>query len=379
MGADFIRANRERSIWLFILARWACIPFSVIGGLICFVWSRELWRSDLAGVLSLTLWSFDPNILAHGELITPDCAATSFGLGATYMFWRWLRRPTWRRSAAAGLVLGLAVLTKLSWIILFGLWPLIWIIHALEKQRTNAECRRTLSASSRSSSGTPDQPSADRDLYSQVTIQHFLQLAAIITVALYVLNLGYGFDGTCTRLRNFTFVSHAFTGVKPGEPGNRFAASWTGSLPVPVPKQYLRGIDLQKKDFEDYGRYSYLRGEWKDGGWWYYYLYGLVVKMPHGTQLLLLLALSALFSCGRTDENDNSSSHLCGSGGRQARSRHLLVQCDLLALVVPPLALFVLVSSQLEFNHHVRYVLPVMGFIFVFSGITARWFQPGCD
>ena len=50
--------------------------FSLIGGLFCFAWSRELWQSNSAGLISLTLWCFEPNILAHGELITPDCAAT---------------------------------------------------------------------------------------------------------------------------------------------------------------------------------------------------------------------------------------------------------------------------------------------------------------
>ncbi|QDT32932.1 glycosyltransferase family 39 protein [Thalassoglobus polymorphus] len=128
MGADFIKANGERSIWLFTIARWACIPFSLIGGLFCFFWSRELWGNNLAGLISLTLWCFEPNILAHGELITPDCAATSLGLGAGYFFWRWLKQPSWERAGLAGLLFGLSQLTKTTWIILFGLWPLLWLI-----------------------------------------------------------------------------------------------------------------------------------------------------------------------------------------------------------------------------------------------------------
>lgn len=119
LGADFVAANGERSIWLFTIARWACLPFSVAGGLFCFFWSRELWRSNLAGVMSLFLWTFDPNILAHGELITTDCAAASLGLGACYLFWRWLKSPSWRKATCAGLMLGVAELAKTSWAILF--------------------------------------------------------------------------------------------------------------------------------------------------------------------------------------------------------------------------------------------------------------------
>ena len=122
VGADFIAANGERSLWLFALARWACIPFSLVGGLFCLLWARELFQRDGAGLIALTLWCFEPNIIAHGQLITCDCAATSLGLGAGYFFWRWLNVPTWNRAIVAGLLLGLAELAKLTWIILFPLW-----------------------------------------------------------------------------------------------------------------------------------------------------------------------------------------------------------------------------------------------------------------
>ncbi|MGC1272603.1 MAG: hypothetical protein WBC44_02760 [Planctomycetaceae bacterium] len=43
LGADFIKANGERAIWLFTIARWACIPISLLGGTFCFLWGRELY------------------------------------------------------------------------------------------------------------------------------------------------------------------------------------------------------------------------------------------------------------------------------------------------------------------------------------------------
>src|SRR5690606_19303560 len=130
LGADFIKANGERSIWLFTIARWACIPFSLVGGAFCFVWARELYGT-LAGLAALTLWCFSPNILAHSELITPDAAATACGIAAAYFFWRWLKVPTWTRAACAGLLLGLAELSKMSWLFLFALWPLLWAFWRL--------------------------------------------------------------------------------------------------------------------------------------------------------------------------------------------------------------------------------------------------------
>ncbi len=345
MGADFIKANGERSIWLFTIARWACIPFSLIGGLFCFFWSRELWGSNLAGLITLTLWCFEPNILAHGELITTDCAATSFGVGAGYFFWRWLKRPDWGNASAAGLLLGLAQLTKTTWVFLFGLWPLLWLLWLVSNRRMDNDYQQV----------EPESHTRNSQL---------AQLAIMLFLGMYVLNLGYAFDGTFTRLKDYTFASTSFTGLKnPGEPGNRFADSAIAQLPMPVPRQYLRGIDLQKKDFESYGQPSYLRGEWKQGGWWYYYIYGLAVKTTHGSQVMLLLAIFTLFAFRR-------KSAIVG----------IIMRRDLIVLLTPALIVLVLVSSQLEFNHHVRYVLPVLGFDYTFAGITAWWFvNPSLD
>ena len=53
----------------------------------------------------------------------------------------------------------------------------------------------------------------------------------------------------------------------------------------------ITGIDLQKWDF-DRDRSSYLRGEWRIGGWWYYYLYALLVKLPIGFLLLAVFSIT---------------------------------------------------------------------------------------
>ena len=363
MGPDFMVANQERSLWLCTLARWACIPISVAGGLFCFLWSREFWNSQAAGVVSLTLWCFDPNILAHGELITPDCAAASFGLGATWLFWRWLRQPSWDRAIFAGVLLGIAQLSKMTWIILFGLWPTLWILWCVLSNRrlkTAFRCCR----------------------------QQAVQFVVILLIGLYLLNLGYGFDETGTRLKDFTFVSNVLTGAETsGQTGNRFADTWLGELPVPVPKQYLLGMDVQRRDFEDYGQKSFLNGEWKEGGWWYYYLFGMAYKTPHGTQALVLAAALLLtvgwfrsrrncvaktnVKAGQTVTCDASASDEFRPliPGTKVRRR------DLMILLAPAVVVFALVSSHREFNHHLRYVLPVFGFVFVLAGVLGRVFH----
>jgi hypothetical protein len=102
IGSQFIEINGKHSFWLMTIARWACIPFSLIGGLCCFFWSRELYRSDISGLIAVTLWCFDPLILGNSELITNDVAAASFGLVACYYFWRWLKSPSWTNCIITG-------------------------------------------------------------------------------------------------------------------------------------------------------------------------------------------------------------------------------------------------------------------------------------
>ena len=57
--------------------------FSVLGGLVVFAWSRRLY-GIWGGLLSLALWVFCPNVLAHARLITSDMGSTALGVAATY-------------------------------------------------------------------------------------------------------------------------------------------------------------------------------------------------------------------------------------------------------------------------------------------------------
>jgi hypothetical protein len=329
IGEDFIRANGPRSLWLFTLARWACIPINLIGAFIAYRWSRELYGIG-AGLLTLVLFVFDPNLLAYGEFATPDCAFTAFGLLAGYTFWRWLKKPGWFRALLAGGSLALAELSKLSWIPLFGLWPVLWGIWCYSLRGPPRS-----PAMSGASTSLPPPPCPP-----------FAQLIAILFVAVYGLNLGYLFDGIGTPLKEYEFVSTTLTGLEqPGKAGNRFRSTWLGSIPVPLPRQYVLGIDTQQKDLQEFAGRSYLRGEWKEGGWWYYYAYGWLVKEPISN---LILVLMALLLCPLIRKN------------HQWR--------DELVVVAPALVLFIATSACTEFNLHWRYILPCIAFMLVFAG-----------
>ena len=232
----------------------------------CYLWGRDLY-GPAAGRLASVLWCFSPTILGQAQMITPDTGATSLGLAAASAFWHWLRRPNFAGAGLAGIVLGLALLTKGTWIILFGLWPALWLMW-----RVNAghQCRN-------GAAGAP---------------RELLQGVWMFVFALYVLNLAYGFERPFERLGGLKFISRSLSGEAqtPASGDNRFANTWLGQMPLPVPANYVLGINVQKRDFEN-GYRSYLRGEWKHGGWWYYYAYAWLIKEPLATWCLTLLAV----------------------------------------------------------------------------------------
>lgn len=236
-----------------------------------------------------------------------------------YAFWRWLQRATWTNAVCAGAALGVVELAKSTWIVLFGLFPLLWFVHRF------------------STRGSVDQ---DRASAQRAPAR---QLAVIVLLAVYLLNLGYAFEGSFKRLGDHVFVSRALAGEDlPPNGGNRFSGSMWSSLPVPFPANYIRGIDVQRHDFEQ-KKWSYLHGEQRLGGWWYYYLYALVIKTP--ISILALLALAVILS--------------------PFSRRRGGAWTDELVLLAPAVVLFALVSSQTGFSRYFRYVLPALPFFYI--------------
>lgn len=322
VGQDFMRINGRDGFRYHVLARWACIPFSLVGGTYCFLWGRAIY-SPLSGLFALTLWCFSPNVLGNAAMVTPDAPAAALGLAATYHFYHWLEAPGWANALLAGLVLGLAELTKTTWIILFALWPCIWVAWNLYN--------RPFSAAS-------------------AWCSQALNLSVILLFSIYLINLAYGFDGSFRPLKNFEFVSDVLAGnkVHSQTTGNRFREHWTGVIPVPFPACYVEGIDIQRSDFER-KKWCYLAGRQQLGGWWYWYLYAMAVKVPLGTWGLFLMAAIAT----------------------AVQRKHSAIFAAEMVLLAPAVAVFLLISSQTGFTRYLRYALPAFPFLMVWMSRVA--------
>ena len=322
VGADFVAANGEETVRLTAFARWACIPFSVAGALICHAWGREFYGTH-SGLLATALWCFSPTILAHASLATTDVPCAALAAAASYCFWHWINCPSWRGVAVSGTVLGLAELTKMTLVVLYPLWTVLWLTERWWRKTT-----------------TP----------AQKRLRDGVMLCVLFVASLYVVNLGYLFEGSFTRVDKFEFVSDLLVGNTTAGSGNRLADTWLAALPVPLPKDYVLGVDTQRRDFEHTETPSYLRGRFQTEGWWYYYLYALAVKVPLGTWGLVLAAVILRLA-----------GILPGVSGGAG-----------FFLLAPAAVILAFVSSQSGFSQHSRYVIPIFPFLFIWISQVAQ-------
>jgi 4-amino-4-deoxy-L-arabinose transferase-like glycosyltransferase len=352
----FMEHNAGRFLAFCTQARLLMPLFALLGGWVVFVWSRRLY-GDLGGLLSLVLWTFCPNVLAHGRLITSDMGATALGAAATYVFWRYLHAPTWRWTAWAGIALGIGQLTKFSLLLLYVIWPVIWLIF--EVARWDGAC------------------------WTSRVGRAALQGLLIVGISILVIDLGYGFEDVGIPLGKFDFASRTLTvegktprAFKTGNDlldeswkrrVNRFRGSWMGAIPAPLPKHFLLGFDEQKIEADgvpqqwltpDYpdptavtGYPVYLDGVHRRHGWRDYYFRCLVYKTPEGTWVLALASFVVLIA------------------SRRAKA----AWPDELVLIVMPASVFLAMSFLTDINLGLRYILPMFPYVFISIGKTARW------
>ncbi|TWT79749.1 hypothetical protein CA13_11560 [Planctomycetes bacterium CA13] len=303
--------------WISI-ARMGVIPIALFGTWL--IWKIGTHFAGVgAGLFAATLWVFSPMILTHGAAITPDVAAAVFGLWASWCFYVWYRIAAVRQSVWLGVSIAAAMLSKATWIILPPIFVAIWGIRCLRRRSPN---------SSRSEG---------------------LQVVGIVMVSFLLIHAAYDFRGFMQPMGRFDFISRTLGGYELGSVGNRFRNTPFSWIPSPLPENYVSGVDVQKRDFER-RLPSYLMGHWRNHGWWYYYIVAWLVKEPLAFWLMLPLGVFGLIF------------------SRKKYHRSQVKRYGFAMVILPGLLVFVFVSSQTGFSHHLRYVLPTFPAAFLLAG-----------
>ena len=94
-GWKFMYLPENDTEKLIFWSRFPIILLSLLLGFLIFKWAQELFGAK-AGLLALSLYAFDPNILGHNHYVTTDLGIAAFSVFAFYFFVKYLKNPGWK-------------------------------------------------------------------------------------------------------------------------------------------------------------------------------------------------------------------------------------------------------------------------------------------
>jgi hypothetical protein len=326
-GGLFQSRCREEYQTIYRWSRLVPILVTMLGAVLICEWSTRLF-GGWPGIVSLCAWCWMPPVLAHGSLVTSDVLAAVVLVLAARSFWSFLLRPGPLSAILVGLTLGLAASTKFTLLVLYPCWAVLLIARSLQHVGTTADWK-----------GTPVPP---------------MRLAALglgaFLVSILVIDALYLFQDIGFRLEQFQPQSSLASGLD----GMRahLATGWLLKVPLPIPVEFLRGLDVQLADTERY-QSAYMLGWSRPGGWWYWYAVAAVIKLPLPVLALFVLAVLRL----RTTMRDPAP-----------------IRWAALCLLVPAVeaALAIAATTGTGTNAAFRYLIPSLALLCVWAGRAAR-------
>lgn len=306
---------------IMFLARLPTIWLGLLLTAIAARWATEMsWNKQegsrarrqparIAGLITLTLVAFDPNILAHMRLVTTDLGLTAAAALAGYLLWRYLKSPTIQGAIIAGGAFGLLLNTKFTAFLFLPLFGLLALIALLLK--------------------SPSIDNGDTRTHRQELAIGFV---IIPIAAFFVLWAGHGFQAGGLSIHSALSVLF-------------------NDMTVPLSDYFDQLMDIGNR--LDVATPSFLLGRYSDTGWWYYFPVAFLVKTP--LSILLLLVGSISYMAWWVIAN---------------RQRQIGLMFDLGMLLIPALGFFTIALTA-DINLGYRHIMPVLPFFYVLIGVTA--------
>jgi len=314
-GREFVFQNDANTI--LFRARMAASLLTLLLVLIVFLVSREMFGVG-AGFVALGLLAFDPTLLAHSALVTTDAGQACFMLWAIYAFYRYVKAPTAWRLALVGLVVGLALATKHSSVLLFAMLLILAGVEVLWPRKPSGE-----------------QPPVSTGRH---TARMVLALVVIGVLSVGVLWSWYGFRfaGRGEGLPLTPPMTAQLKRVPGAFEASALAAAAEARL---LPESYIYGfahVLASSKAF-----HSFLLGTTYPGPVWFYFPIAMAIKSSLTFLALLGVAAWAV-----------------GTGRLEGRGREIVY-------VLVPAFLYMAFAMAGGMNIGVRHVLPVYVFLSV--------------
>lgn len=334
---------------------WSRLPMLLIMlllGFYVFKWARERYGNK-AGLIALFLYSLSPAFLAHGRLVTTDVGAAAAFFIAAYYLIKWLKEPGRKNLIVAGLVLGLALLTKFSLALIIPYFIFLAILWGFVKAAPENPDRHGLKEQH------PSRVSRRLCEKGRAWMNGLIGLALIGIIAMALVWPVYLFhtwdypvekqlSDTQTNLQTF---------------GKRWLADpviWLADKPLLRPYgQFFLGL-LMVIQRASGGNTTYFLGEISKTAWPYYFPVVFLIKVPLALLILTLIALSSIF--GITFKTRISSF-----------VRKYFTEIAMLAF----LAVYWTTSIRSNLNIGIRHILPTFPFLYILiSGQITKWLNP---
>jgi len=300
-GKEFLYQNDADKI--LARTRTAAAILTLLTALVVFFGTREMFGTG-AAFIALTLLTFDPNLLAHGALITTDVGLACFMFLSVYLYYRFLKSPSALRLIAAGVAVGLVLAVKHTGLLVL---PILFLLSFTEIRGR--------------------------------ALKTFGSLALITLIGCLVLWSFYRFryDARPNGLQLNPPLAEYVKGLEPYE-------AWPISTAARfhmLPESYLYGLVDVKLTANYYT--SYLLGKVYAHGVWFYFPIAFLIKSTVGVLALFLLSLGVV------------------------ATRRLNRWREIIFLVVP-VSFYLIVAMTVGMNIGVRHILVVYVFLYVLIG-----------
>lgn len=319
-GSSFLVENGMDSV--VIPTRLAASLMSMLLALLVFFAAWEMfgrWES----LTALAILAFEPNLIAHGSIVTTDMAISATSFGAMYALYRYGRDQTWLRFLVAGLAFGLMLAAKHSAVIFVGILFTLLIADAVLFRK------------------------AETRVVNQI-LRRTATFAGILLIGLLILWSFYGFRYRAIPSGSAPTISVADYIKENGRPES--IGSFPARMTEAIGQTHLfsESYVLGMADVISWSsRNTVLFGHNYPTGKWFFFPVAFVVKT--NIALLFLLPLGLIFLCVVRDK------------WREG-----------MYLLVPAVVFFVFASSS-NFTTNIRHILPVFGFLIVLASAGAIW------
>ncbi len=318
-GGQFLYSNNANAI--LFRARMAAAALTILAALLVFAAASEMFVPAV-GLLALLLFALEPNLVAHGSLVTTDMGMTLFLLATVYSFYRYVGNPSVPRLLLTGLSAGFALASKHSAILLLPVLSLLALSEILQHR-------------------------SDDKLAIDGRFKRGLRLtAALAGVGVLSVGILWAFYGFRFQMRpGGPPTIPAFSQYLPHMHQPRAEKMLTTLARYHLlPEAYLFGfadVAITPQHFS-----SYLFGKVYRHGRWFYFPGAFLIKSTIGF-LLLLLSVPVAIAVERTN-----------------RRRELL-------FLAVPAAVYFLAAMGSDFNVGIRHVLPAYPFLVILAAYAA--------